>query len=155
MRGFLLSITILMLFAQCDSNRVMENFSNLSGFWHKDSVVAFSFDIEDLEKTYNLKAEFSNRFTYPYHNLYFNYRLTSGDSVLEKELKEIILFDPKTGKPNGAGAGNLFSHEIYLLQNYTFGAMGEYRIELEQFMRMDSLPDIERIGARVEFYDGD
>ena len=147
----LLFFTIVLLFC-CDQNRVMEDFKDLNGIWHKDSTVIFNFNIEDASRTYNLKAEFSSRFTYSYYNLYFNYKLLLGDSVILKKLEEIILFEPKTGKPLGSGVGNLFDHEKILLEDFSFFTSGSYRIELDQFMRIDSLSDVERVGARIEFY---
>lgn len=152
MRGVCLLISIYFFLTGCDQNRVMEDFKNFDGTWHKDSTARFDFVIDDISKTYNLKAEFSSRFTYPYNNLYFNYKLLLEDSIIQEELREIILFDPKTGNPLGSGTGNLFDHEKMLQENFSFFTSGKYRIELDQFMRMDSLSDIERVGARVEFY---
>ena len=61
------------------------------------------------------------------------------------------LFDAKTGKPSGkSGIGDLYDHRFLLLQNYQFPKPGKYKIVLEQFMRMDTLPGIVAIGIRVE-----
>ena len=71
--------------------------------------------------------------------------------MLKEELREYNFFDPKTGEPFGSGLGDLFDHKIPLEENFQFQNSGEYTIELQQFMRMDTLPFVLSVGARVEF----
>jgi gliding motility-associated lipoprotein GldH len=62
-----------------------------------------------------------------------------------------FLFDAKTGKPFGkSGIGDLYDHQFLLLQDYQFITAGKYHLELEQFMRQDTLPGILAVGVRVE-----
>lgn len=144
---------LFVLIIGCDSNRVYEDYEDLSeAFWHVDSVKRFSFEIEDTTQLYNLKATIRNASSYPFYNLYYRYSLTDSlDSVVVTELKETELFDPKTGQPYGSGLGDLFDHSILLQGDYRFPYAGNYSIKLQQFMRMDTLPFILSVGARVEF----
>lgn len=150
-----LSVIILFLFfaTACDSNRVYEDYNDLEeAFWHLDSVQTFSFQIEDTSQAYNLNATFRNASSYPFYNLYFQYTLTdSSGNVLRQQLKEVDLFDPKTGEPNGSGLGDLFDHSFVLEEDYKFQSAGEYVLAFEQYMRRDTLPFILSVGARVEF----
>lgn len=138
--------------AACDPNRIYEENKDLDGsFWHKDSLVQFSFQIPDINTGYNLYANIRNAQHYPFYNLYYQYTLTdSSGTLLEKQLQDIHLFDPKTGEPFGAGLGDLFDHRQLLLEDYQFPEPGSYTLTLEQYMRRDSLPLILSMGARVE-----
>ena len=146
-------ITLIALLIACDTSRVYEDYTDFEeAFWHMDSIQAFSFDIEDPSKSYNLFATFRNGTAYPFYNLYFQYTLKdSTDSTLITELKEINFFDPKTGEPYGSGLGDLFDHRTALLQDYSFKKTGTYTLQLQQYMRMDTLPHLLSVGARVEF----
>ena len=136
----------------CDSSRVYEDYEDFEeAFWHMDSVQSFPFEITDIEKKYNLLATFRNSSAYPFYNIYFQYTLTDSlDSVVVKELKEADLFDPKTGQPKGSGLGDLFDHTVPLLENYSFTSEGIFYLKMQQQMRLDSLPFILSVGARVE-----
>ena len=117
-----------------------------------DSIQTFSFDIEDTERRYNLLGTFRNASSYPFYNLYFQYTLQdSTGNVLRQELKQVDLFDPKTGEPHGSGLGDLFDHSFVLEENYEFQNPGTYSLSFEQYMRRDTLPFILSVGARVEF----
>lgn len=146
-------LILLFVLVACDSSRVYEDYDNMEeAFWHLDSVKKFTFEIEDVEKEYNLLATFRNSSVYPFYNIYFQFSLTDSlDSVVVRQLTESDLFDPKTGQPKGTGLGDMFDHSVPLLENYSFSAPGTYSLKLQQQMRLDSLPFILSVGARVEF----
>ena len=150
---YLLVIFLGLFILSCDSSRLYEDFNNMEeAFWHKDSIQSFRFTIEDTVSSYNLIASFRNASSYPFYNLYFQYTLTDSlDRVLQQELKEIYLFDSKTGEPYGNGLGDLFDHTYSLSENYQFENPGTYSIHLQQFMRLDTLPYLVSVGARVEY----
>lgn len=147
------SIIMLGLFIlSCDTSRVYEEFNDMEdAFWHIDSIQRFPFTIENTSQTYNLLATFRNASSYPYYNIYFQYSLKdSADRVLKEELREYDFFDAKTGEPLGSGLGDLFDHLVPLEESYEFDRTGDYSIELKQYMRLDTLPFILSVGARVE-----
>ena len=137
----------------CDSSRVYEDYNDLEeAFWHLDSAQSFSFEIIDTTRSYNLLATFRNASSYPFYNLYFQYTLEdSSGLILSQQLKEVELFDPKTGEPFGSGLGDLFDHSFAVEESYQFDSPGEYTLSFEQYMRRDTLPFILSVGARVEF----
>ena len=149
---FLCLIVILMAFFSCDTSKVYEaHIDYEDAFWHQDSVGIFSFSIEDATKPYNLRANFRNSLGYPYHNMYYEYILKDEvGNILSEDLKQIFLFDEKTGEPLGNGFGDIFDHSQLILENYTFPSPGNYTAELAQAMRMDSLIFILSVGWRVE-----
>ena len=150
---YLIPLIIVIVLSSCDSSRVYEDFNDLEeSFWHLDSVQTFSFEIPDDSKLYNVSGTFRNASSYPFYNLYFQYTISDSlGNVLTEELKEVDLFDPKTGEPLGSGLGDLFDHSFVLEENYQFPNTGSYSISFEQYMRRDTLPFILSVGARVEF----
>lgn len=153
MKQALLTLTILgFLLVACDSTKVYEEFSDFEdAFWHQDSVITFQFEIENANQPYNLIAHFRNSQSYPFYNMYYNYTLRNdGGEVLSEKQMEIELFDAKTGEPKGSGIGDLFDNSQLVLDNYTFPESGSYSVDLQQYMRRDTLPYVLSVGWRVE-----
>lgn len=145
-------IWVILICTACDPNRVYEQNQDLeSALWHADQPVSFEFAIANDSLLYNLHLNVRNGIAYPFHNLYVKYDLRdSTERSLKSELKEVFLSDPKTGKPYGDGLGDLFDHRFPLLLNHKFDYTGMYKIEIQQFMRLDSIPMIVSVGLRVE-----
>ncbi|MEM6642112.1 MAG: gliding motility lipoprotein GldH [Bacteroidota bacterium] len=150
---FLLWVLGFLLLSACDSARVYEDYSDLGdAYWHLDSLQRFTFQVEDTSRSYNLFATFRNGSSYPYYNLYFQYSLKdSSDRILAEELKETLFFDAKSGAPLGSGLGDLFDHQVLLLEGYRFSSSGAHTLTLQQSMRMDTLPFLLSVGSRLEY----
>jgi gliding motility-associated lipoprotein GldH len=139
------------LFA-CDSQRVYEENKDFEQkVWLSDSIPVFTFEIKQPELKYNIYYNIRNTVAYPYQNLYLTYYLedTLGRQV-SSALHNMTLFDPKTGKPRGNGLGDIFDHQILALPEYQFDSAGVYNFRIEQYMRMDTLPEILSVGVRIE-----
>ncbi len=146
---FLLTLLIL---ASCDESRVYETNIDINNkIWLADSIIRHDFEIKDIKETYNLYVNIRNTVGYPYENIYLTYYLKdTANNELRKDLINFNLFDPKTGKPYGDGLGDLFDHQFMVLKDLSFDRPGPYVFELQQYMRMDSLPEIMSVGLRVE-----
>jgi len=149
---WLISVGLVLMFISCDKARVFEDNHELdSKNWYVDSVQAYRFSISDVSKSYNVLINLRNSDAYPYYNLFLRYYLSDS---LGKELKsqqlELLLMDAKTGKPQGKGLGDIYTHQFDLLKNYTFQKPGSYQLKLKQYMRQDPLPEINSVGIRVE-----
>jgi len=144
-------VVLSVILFSCDNTRVFEdNYVLNEAYWHVDSIAEFSFDINEVNKTYDLSFNLRNTSAYPYYNLYLKYDVTdSMGNELFSGLENLILFDQKTGEPLGSGLGDVFDHQMTLLENYEFDMPGVYSISFQQFMRIDSLPMIHYVGARV------
>ncbi len=148
---FLILLAILAL-SSCNKNRVFDkNQSIPERTWHKDSIISFQFQIEDIHNGYHLYYNIRNTNLYPYHNLYLRHSLedTLGN-VIHSDLTEVFLFNSKTGKPLGDGMGDIFDHRFTLMDTFRFDIPGVYRFKVTQYMRMDLLPEIMAVGLRVE-----
>jgi gliding motility-associated lipoprotein GldH len=142
----------LLTLAACNTSRVYEENSDFPDrVWTVENRPSFEFTIPDSTKTYNLLINVRNDLEYPYRNLYVQYTLKDSlQNTLERKLKNLMLFHPKTGKPYGDGLGDIFSHQLLLEENISFETKGPYTIQLEQFMRTDSLTNILSSGIRIE-----
>lgn len=143
-------ITLVML-AACSNERVFEeNIDFNNRVWQADSLARFKFRINDSTQDYSIYLNIRNTADYPFHNIYLEYNLQdSSGNVLREELINRNLFDEKTGKPLGDGLGDIFSHQFPMVTGYEFPQAGLYQLNIQQYMRMDSLPGIVSLGAKV------
>ena len=145
-------ILVCMGFASCNSDMVYEeNIDIEDKTWLANDTLSFSFKVEEKANMYDVYYNVRNTITYPYQNLYVNYTLqnTAGDTI-RKDLINMTLFDPKTGKPFGNGLGDIFSHQFRVMSQYQFPDTGVYHFKLNQFMRRDSLPEILSVGVSIK-----
>ncbi len=148
----LLILSLLTLMSGCDGNSVFEGKKDFSNrFWAFNDPAEFEFEIEDIDKTYNLLFSVRNTSMYPFQNIYLQYYLEDSIGRLQsKELTNVQLFNAKTGIPLGSGLGDLYDIEKPFLEKYKFESVGKYKLRIDQFMRKDSLPEIVSVGIRVE-----
>jgi gliding motility-associated lipoprotein GldH len=141
------------LFSACDDTRVYEkNVDFEDKAWMAGYKPEFEFVIKDTTQSYNLYCDLRNSISYPYSRIFFTYFLQDSIGlVLNKKLVNFMLFDPKTGKPEGAsGLGDIYDHQLPLLLNHKFPYVGMHKIKFEQFMRKDTLDGVFAVGVRVE-----
>jgi gliding motility-associated lipoprotein GldH len=145
-------ISCSFLFVACDDQRIVEkNVDFKNKIWLSDSLVTLPFEITDTQKNYNIYFNIRNTVSYPYENIYITYYLKdTADVELEKNLVNYNLFDTKSGKPFGSGLGDVFDHQFLLLENFEFSKPGLYVLQVQQYMRMDSLTEVVSAGTRVE-----
>lgn len=148
MRFIILFISCVLL--SCSSDTIFQEFQTFDGYWPENEVKTFSVDVPSDTAKYDITMHFTTTHKYPYNNLYFDFELTLDDSLVEKNLNEIILSDPKTGEPFGSGAGDVFENSILVLEKFQFPQTGNFEIKVTHFMRMDSLPEINKLGIVVE-----
>ena len=145
-------ILIIGLAFSCDKERVFEDTSSFkNGYWLADSIKSFDFVIDNPNDEYNLYLSIRNGREYPHSNMYINYTIRdSTTAILDEELRNFQLFHQKTGYPLGNGSGSVYEHVFEILIGYHFPDSGRYTLNLEQYMRYDSLPEVYSVGVRVE-----
>ena len=141
-----------MALAGCDQSAVYKGVDDLEdGKWYVNKPLEFKFSIDDTTARYAIYYNIRNSVSYPYYNLYIRRSLLdSAGNTLQSRLDQMILLDPKTGKPFGDGLGDLFDHRISMGRNYSFPRTGPYTIQLRQYMRQNPLPEIYSVGVTVE-----
>lgn len=124
--------------------------------WIADSTVNFTFKVTDPSPAYDIFFNVRNTLSYPYQNLYIQSEMKDANGeVLVKQLDNIQLFDPRSGKPFGKGLGDIFSHEYKAISGYQFADTGQYTIALQQYMRRDTIPELLSVGIGVMEASGD
>ena len=119
--------------------------------WVAYNEQEFQFTISDTTATYDAILGLHYDTMYPYYNLFLQSTLYDlSKEYMHTSNKEIILFEPQTGRPLGSGSSGYFFHEDTLFQNMHFGKIGIYKLSMQQIMRMDTLKGIYRIGLRIE-----
>lgn len=141
----------------CDESRVYEKNKDIPEHaWHKDSTLLFDVQIKESGIPYNIYYNIRNAVSYPAQNLYLRIEVQdSSGNTLTSDLNNIELFDPKTGKPYGDGLGDIFDHQVKVLDHFIFPDSGAYEIMVQHRMREkimvdNRLPYIMSVGIRVE-----
>lgn len=134
----------------CDTNRVYEEHQGLSGYtWSVNDTLTFEVPAgtaKNLRSTLRIKYNDS----YDYYNIYVRYILKDSlDSLLENQLLDINLFDPKTGKPLGEGFGNAYT-QLDTLPLKNVDEQMPLKVQLIQYMRSKELKGVESIGLKIE-----
>jgi gliding motility-associated lipoprotein GldH len=146
-------ILTIFILSGCDQSRLFEENTDFENrIWLANDIKVIDFVVSDIDNVYNIYFNVRNTMNYPHYNLYISFQLKDSlNRILAEDLQNFNLFDPKTGAPNGkSGLGDIFDHQFPLLEDYSFEYPGEKRLELKQFMRYDSLPDIVSTGMRIE-----
>lgn len=143
---------MVLLAGSCDTNAVYKAYEDIDdGKWYIKNAPSFTFEIEDASVPYNIYYNLRNNLSYGYYNLYLTrYLRDANGKEIESRLDELILMDPKTGKPNGDGIGDLFDHKFLMKRNYRFPKPGKYTMQIRQYMRQDPLLNIQSVGITVE-----
>jgi len=152
MKNKIYLLTLMTLFLSCsEKGKVFHNYAAIENDeWLSKNKISFPVEIEDHNTKYTL--HYLTRYTkdYPYYNLYVKrFVLDSTGKQLSSKLQGMYLFDEKKGAPKGGGWGNKYDHTILSDSNMTFPYNGKYTIELQQYMRQDTIPGISDIGISL------
>ncbi|GAB4000531.1 hypothetical protein GCM10028807_53810 [Spirosoma daeguense] len=152
MKQWIVGLSLLLLAVGCDTNAVYKEYADIEGGkWYIKNAPSFTFEIADTTTSYNIYYNLRNSLSYGYYNLYLTrYLRDASGKEIESRLDELILMDPKTGKPNGDGLGDIFDHKFLMKRNYRFPKAGKYTMEIRQYMRQDPLLNILSVGITVE-----
>jgi gliding motility-associated lipoprotein GldH len=152
-RLFGCGLLILLFFSGCDSKLVFEGKKDFTDrYWVFNDPATFNFEIADPDQKYNLSVNIRNSARYKYQNIYLQYYLEdSTGRLISKDLKNIQLFNAKTGVPVGKGLGDLYDVDRVFLEDFEFEGKGTYVFRIDQFMRQDSLSEVLAVGLRVEY----
>ncbi|ANQ51305.2 gliding motility lipoprotein GldH [Flammeovirga sp. MY04] len=157
-------LLVALSFYSCDSKRVDEKYIDFTeGMWPVDSLASFDFDIENPNEDYNLITYIRNTNDYPYQNIYIKYSLIyngeeNNDTIINNTLSDFQLFEVKSGKPFGemetslgnSSTGAIYNHPLLLKKDISFPKEGNYSLEIQHYMRQDSLEGIIGVGYRIE-----
>lgn len=150
---FLLAMVMLITLAGCGDHKVYQEYTDFeSRYWLVGDTAKFEFTIDDTLSRYNLFCNIRNSTQYPYSRIFVNFSLsdTLGKNYHNALLND-FLFDPKSGAPFGkTGLGDLYDHQLPVLNNYKFTSSGSYVVKLQQAMRTDTLEGVVSVGIGIQ-----
>jgi gliding motility-associated lipoprotein GldH len=151
MKLSILSIFLFSLvFLACEKDYLVDKKNNIANekWTYRDSL-NFDFEIKDTLKIYNLYLEIEHGESYPFQNLYVMTHTKFPNGIRAAQRLNVDLAE-KTGKWQGEKSGNKWTHRVDLQQGAYFSQSGKYCLTLAQFMRHDSLPELNSVRFIVE-----
>lgn len=147
----LLALTsLLFLLVSCDKAKLLDENKDIPGqAWYYKNKLAFDVNIDDTNKTYNVFVNLRVAKDYPFCNFFVMVHQLSPSKISSKERKELTLIDDR-GNWLGNGLGDLFDYQVPVYPQMRFKEKGIYHFELEQNMRVDTLPYVYAAGMRIE-----
>ena len=137
------------LITACSSNVVFQDSEQLPSYgWDKGNAVVFNYTATDTLGIYDIVIDIRNAGNYRYQNFWLFVRSYSPELVMFTDTLECVLAD-NHGRWIGKGGGSLYQLPVSFLQQVKFPKLGDYRFELIQGMREDTLVGIHDIGLRV------
>ena len=136
--------------ASCDRNGVFEeNIDTPNKIWAESNVAKFIAPIADTISYHNIYINIRNTTDYPNCNLYLFIATSAPSGATQLDTIECFLADDQ-GKWLGKGFGYIRDSQIPYKSSVRFPQMGNYKFEIKQAMRTDSLSGISSVGIRVE-----
>jgi gliding motility-associated lipoprotein GldH len=149
-RLLVISAITIALFVACSDKYVYNGYVAIpQEQWHADSIASFRIPVSDTVTYYNLYVSVRNTTDYPFQNLYLFIDIAAPNGAIARDTFECYLADDH-GKWLGKGRGKYRDNRFTYRQNVRFGTEGEYRVTLQQAMRVEQLKGISDIGFRVE-----
>lgn len=155
MKTKLYALGLLLLFACSEPGQLVQDYQSIEDeTWTAKQKLSFPVEIEDHKKSHSLFYLVRYNKDYPYYNFYVKrYLLDSTGKEISSTLQGMYLFDEKTGEPKGSGWGNNYDYSILADSNYHFPYPGKYTIEIEQYMRKDTIQGISDFGLSISKHD--
>lgn len=139
----------LIFFSSCDSSMVYDDFKHIDGgSWKWDDTVDFSFTMEDTVSMHNMLVRLRHSTDYPLSNLYMFVHLEGPSGQTKTDTINFMLAE-NSGKWIGKGVGNIREIGYLYKKNIRFPEPGEYKVSIEQAMRLPEVP-VSEVGLRVE-----
>lgn len=143
--GFVSFLTLI----GCNSDVLVDQYHSLpeSG-WHYKNVVMDTFQPQS-DYYHQLYANVRINGDYGYSNLYVRLTIIAPDSTATKEVINLKLAE-NSGKWLGSGIGDAITFQLPILGKQTFKQKGTYTIKIEQYMRLENLPNVLSAGIKVQ-----
>ena len=140
----------LLGFSSCGPNYHYSETTDLQNEeWSYDQVLEFEFPISDTLQIYNLILDITHDVDYPFQNLYtrISTHFPSGEQINKTLSLELA---NKAGQWQGK-CGRQYCHlKIPIQEGAYFNVPGNYKISLEQFMRINPTQGIRQIALHIE-----
>lgn len=149
----ILMICLLVISSCIHSNVYEKNVAIPSNKWTSQFKPVYTFNISDTTVSYKMSLTMRHTDAFPFSNIWLNVRTTFPGEKESKLVKVEIPLAQADGKWMGRGMNEIYEHQMPLTRDANsirFTKKGEYKIQLEQIMRVDPLPEVMSIGVRLE-----
>jgi gliding motility-associated lipoprotein GldH len=144
------SLLCVLFLPACDNSRMFEeNTAIPENGWDSSNVITYNVEIKDPSMPANFFINVRNADGYPYSNLFLFVKTKFPNGKQSNDTLECQLAD-ENGKWIGKGIGDIYDNQIPFKRNVRFPLAGIYTFEIEQGMRIKSIPLIMDIGLRIE-----
>ena len=135
--------------ASCSDSHVVDEFKPIrNNVWNYEDIQSLGFSITSVESRHNILLNLRITPDYQYSNIQVKYTLTDPKGRKVSKLVDLLLADKK-GKWLGSGIGDVITYQLPLDENIKLKEIGDYSINLEQYMRIDNLIGVKEVGAKV------
>ena len=143
------TILSALLFISCDRAMVYDEFTRIGNHsWKWEDPAVFDFEMNDTSSLYNILINLRHTTEYPLSNLYMFVHVAGPSGQQMTDTINFLLAE-KSGRWIGKGVGHLREIGYLYKKNTMFPIPGEYRITLEQAMRLPAVP-VSEVGIRIE-----
>lgn len=144
----LLIITTISLFCCACTRKTMYSDFNavpVTG-WQEDSVLSYSFDVNDITNPYDIIICVRHIETYPYQNMWLFCGF--GKDTMALDTIEFFLADDR-GRWLGNGGNKFVEMPVLYTHNYQFPNTGQYIFTIQHGMRDEELRGISDVGLII------
>lgn len=146
----LMIIGALFLLSGCGRDYIYDTTRELPETgWAYENPASFPFEVNDTNKIYNIWLDIAHTAAYQNQNLYTKIYTTFPDGHQINEVVSLELAN-KAGEWFGECSGQICALRVPLQMDTYFNQSGKYRITIEQYMRQDSLAEVQSIRLLVE-----
>lgn len=134
----------------CDQNRVFDSYykPGREG-WPVDSLVTFSFGVENTTRNHDLYLNIRNDKDYEFSNLWLFIKIIPPRGEVMTDTLQMVLADP-SGRWLGKGFTGIYHSSIPYRTNVFFPVPGKYIVEIRHGMRPQVLRGLTHVGLRIE-----
>lgn len=151
------SVFLLIIFAcSCTPSEYFSVSKSIPGYWHKDSLAKFTFQVKDTTQAFHCYINIHNTEDYPFDNIYLitSMKFPYGKVVVDTLEYKMAYND---GKLMGEGIGSLKYNKLWYKESVKFSETGSYTLKLRHAMRkagqttsLEKLEGIKEIGFSYE-----
>lgn len=144
-------LSCLSILIGCKDKALMDETKSFADLgWPMKEKVDFPFFINDTDPSFQLAVAIRQSHDYPFHNCYFLSKVfNSKGQVIKQGLAEAYFYHPKTGKSLSKNSGSIIGHKYVIFNEMKFPEKGKYTVQIEQYMRKDTLKGIVSVGASI------
>jgi gliding motility-associated lipoprotein GldH len=151
MRALLFALSVLMLAASCEPNRVFERQVAISGHeWAHTQVPEYQVEVPDTTSTYNLYISIRHHNDYPFSNLWFRLHTIYPSGKTGTLRQQVFLGDNEQHRWRGECLNEVCNVLLPVVEDLRLSEAGRYTFRIEHIMRTNPLPGIMDVGLRIE-----